>query len=134
MLGLSGGIDSTHAALVCVEALRICNQPASDLVCIGMPGFGSSQRTQNNSHALANALGTSLQTLSIAELSTQILKDVGHQLALDDDSAVEDVIQKLREIPELGDTSFENVQARMRTLLLMTMANQRGGLSSVLGI
>ena len=128
VLGLSGGIDSTHAALVCVEALRICNQPASDLVCIGMPGFGSSQRTQNNSHALANALGTSLQTLSIAELSTQILKDVGHQLALDDDSAVEDVIQKLREIPELGDTSFENVQARMRTLLLMTMANQRGGI------
>ena len=42
VLGLSGGIDSTHAALVCVEALRICAQPLSDLVCISMPGFGSS--------------------------------------------------------------------------------------------
>ena len=61
-------------------------------------------------------------------MSTQVLKGVGHELALKDDCSVDDIIQKLRLLPELGDTSFENVQARLRTLLLMTKANQVGGI------
>ena len=128
ILGLSGGIDSTHAALVCVEALRICGQPHTDLVCIGMPGFGSSESTQHNGRQLADALDIPLDVLPISLLATEILKDVEHPVAQIEHPTAEDVIALLRQVPALGDTCFENVQARLRTLLLMTKANQLGGL------
>lgn len=128
VLGLSGGIDSSHAALVCVEALRLCNQPMTDLKCLGLPGFGSSEQTKGNSQMLAEALGADYEVVSITELSTQILQDMGHGVALGPECSAEDVIQRLKSLPELGDTSFENVQARVRTLLLMTKANQYGGI------
>jgi NAD+ synthase (glutamine-hydrolysing) len=128
ILGLSGGIDSTHAALVCVEALRICGQPHTDLVCIGMPGFGSSDATQDNGHRLATALGLVLEVLPISSIATQILKDVRHPVAQQEHPTADDVVALLRQVPALGDTSFENVQARLRTLLLMTKANQLGGI------
>ena len=57
VLGISGGIDSSHAALVCAEALRLVGQPASDLVCIGMPGFREYIPPQDNGALLAEALG-----------------------------------------------------------------------------
>jgi NAD+ synthase (glutamine-hydrolysing) len=128
ILGLSGGIDSTHAALVCVEALRICGQAHTDLICIGMPGFGSSESTQDNGRRLAQALDIPLKTLPISVLATQVLKDVEHRVAQMESPSTEEVIALLRQVPALGDTSFENVQARLRTLLLMTQANQLGGI------
>ncbi|MGB0647788.1 MAG: NAD(+) synthase, partial [Bradymonadia bacterium] len=128
VLGLSGGIDSSHAALVCVEALRICGQPLSDLVCISMPGFGSSEGTKNNGKSLAASLGVSLELLPISTLATSVLKDVEHAVITKPDATMDDVISALRSVPALGDTTFENVQARLRTLLLMTKANQVGGI------
>lgn len=128
VLGLSGGIDSTHAALVCVEALRICGQPLSDLVCISMPGFGSSEGTKNNGKALAGSLGVPLEVLPISTLATSVLKDVQHVVITKANATMDDVISALRSVPALGDTTFENVQARLRTLLLMTKANQVGGI------
>lgn len=127
VLGLSGGLDSTHAALVCAGALALVGQPAADLVCVTMPGLGTTATTRGNAERLAAALGAVLREHTIADASRDVLALVGHAAALGTaDTAA--MIERVRHDPGLGDVAFENVQARLRTLVLMTVANQVGGL------
>lgn len=127
VLGVSGGLDSTHAALVAAAALDLRGQPRTDLVCITLPGFGTSDGTRNNAEALAHALGASFSQVSISDASRTVLEAIGHPVT-DGVDNVEQLIARLRSNPEQGDVTLENVQARLRTLLLMTLANQKGGL------
>ncbi len=127
VLGVSGGLDSTHAALVAAAALDLRGQARSDLLCITMPGFGTSDGTRDNAEALARALGASFSQVSISDASRTVLEAIGHPVT-DDVDNVEQLIDRLRSQPEMGDVTLENVQARLRTLLLMTLANQNGGL------
>lgn len=127
VLGLSGGLDSTHAALVCAGALDLWEKPRKNLLCLTMPGLGTSPGTLRNAHALAGALGATLVEVSIAEGARLVLSALGHPAA-SETRTVPDLIARLRERPELGDITLENVQARLRTLFLMTHANAHRGL------
>ena len=127
VLGVSGGLDSTHAALVAAAALDLRGQPRKDLVCITLPGFGTSDGTRDNAEALAHALGASFSQISISDASRTVLKAIEHPASEGVDNA-EQLISRLRSHPEMGDVTLENVQARLRTLLLMTLGNQQGGL------
>jgi len=125
VLGLSGGLDSTMAALVCAAALDLLEQPRADLICVTMPGLGTTTGTRSNAEVLARQLGATFEEVGVSEASRLILRDVGHAAAADD---VEGLLAKLREDPTLGDVTLENVQARLRTLVLMTYANKDRGL------
>lgn len=127
ILGLSGGLDSTHAALVAIGALQLTGQPVTDLHCITMPGLGTTSETKGNAVKLAEALGCRLSTMSVSEVSREVLSVVGHPAAAGAET-VDDLLQNLRKNPAWGDTTLENVQARLRTLLLMTVANKENGL------
>jgi len=130
ILGVSGGLDSTQAALVCAAALDQRGRPRSDLIAVTMPGLGTSSSTKDNAVILGEALGATVQTISIADLSRVVLGATKHRAALADGAVVTDVnalIARVRADPSLGDASLENVQARLRTLVLMTLANQHGG-------
>lgn len=127
VLGLSGGLDSTHAALVCAATLDLAGRARSDLLCVLMPGFGTSTSTRDNAVALARGLGASTLEVGIAEASRLVLEQTGHAAA-QGTTSTEDLLARLAHAPRLGDTTFENVQARLRTLLLMTLANQHAGI------
>lgn len=105
VMGLSGGMDSTTGALIAVRALKKLGKPSTCLHTISMPGFGTSDRTRNQSKDLAKALNTSFFEISIEAEVTQHLKDINQ--------------------PEgLFDATYENAQARARTKLLLNWANQ----------
>jgi NAD+ synthase (glutamine-hydrolysing) len=125
VLGLSGGLDSTHAALVAAGALDLLGRPRADLVCLTMPGFGSSAETQSGAERLARALSATFERVEIAELSRAVLSAMGHPASA---GSVEELLAKVRKDAALADLSFENVQARMRTLLLMSVANRVRGI------
>jgi len=108
VLGLSGGLDSTLALLTAVQASKILKKPNGFVHTITMPGPASSNRTQDNASLLAEALGTTHKQMPITSLSGQTLETIGH------DGQTEDI-------------TYENTQARMRTLLLMNYANMVGG-------
>lgn len=103
-LGLSGGLDSTLALLVAVKTFKILGLPLKDIHCYTMPGFGTTKRTKSNAIKLAEAIGTSIETIDITKGSKQNLEDVGHDT-------------------KTQDLTFENVQARYRTMTLMNKAN-----------
>lgn len=108
VLGLSGGLDSTLAALVAVRAFDLAGLDPQGIVAITMPGFGTTGRTYDNACALAKMLGLTLREISIRDAVTQHFKDIGH--------------------PDgLHDITYENAQARERTQILMDVANQIGG-------
>lgn len=110
VLGLSGGLDSTHALLVvCRTARRMGIEPGELIETITMPGEASSEQTQSNAVALAKALGIPNEEIPIGELAQQQLKALGH------DGVTQDV-------------TYENVQARLRTSILFNRVNQVGGL------
>ena len=109
VIGLSGGLDSTLALLVALEAAGQLGLGASSILALTMPGFGTSARTREQAGRLAAACGVPLETIDITAGCLQQFADLGH------DRAVEDV-------------TFENVQARYRTMVLMNKANQVGGL------
>lgn len=125
VLGLSGGLDSTQAALVCANALDLLGRPRTDLVCVTMPGFGSSSDTQDNAERLAGALSASFERVSISDLSRSVLATLGHPAGA---ASVDELLTRVRSDPKLADIAFENVQARLRTLLLMSVANRQGGI------
>ena len=127
VLGVSGGLDSTHAALVSAVALDMMGLPRENLRCLTMPGLGTSDQTLKSAHRLVSSIGASMREVSVSEASLLILEQVEHPAAVGCDS-VEDLVDRLRKEPELGDTTLENVQARLRTLLLMTEANRVRGL------
>ncbi len=109
VLGLSGGLDSTLALLVCARAMRLLNRPVSDIVAVTMPCFGTTARTKGNAELLAEKVGAQLRTIDIAKAVAVHFEDLGHD-------------------PQSLDVVFENSQARERTQLLMDIANQTGGI------
>src|SRR5690606_9110851 len=123
----SGGLDSTQAALVCTQALELSQRSHGDLVCVTMPGLGTTPETQANAERLARCLGAQLRVIDIRDASKLVLGIVEHP-AVDGAASVEALVSRLRAHPELGDVTLENVQARLRTLVLMTLANQLGGI------
>lgn len=108
-LGVSGGLDSTLALLVCAEAFDRLGLPHSSIHAVTMPGFGTSRRTARNARGLALALGLDLKTIDIRPACIQHFADIGHD-------------------GQTPDTTFENVQARERTQVLMDLANRLGAL------
>ena len=127
VLGVSGGLDSTQAALVCAAALDMAGRPRSDLHCVTMPGLGTSSATRSNAELLAHSLGASFQEIPIDESTRLLLAQTEHPAVTGTDS-VPSLLERLQREPNLGDVSLENAQARFRTLILMTLANQVGGL------
>ena len=109
VIGVSGGLDSTLALLVTERAFRLLGLPASGIMAITMPCFGTTKRTRSNAEVLSECLGMSFREVSIAKAVTQHFEDIGHSM---DDHSV----------------TFENGQARERTQVLMDIANQCGGM------
>jgi len=109
VIGISGGLDSTLALLVMVEAFKKLNVPMSGIIGVTMPGFGTTGRTYNNAITLMKELGITLKEISIKEACTLHYRDIGH------DSSTHDI-------------TYENVQARERTQILMDIANKENGL------
>ena len=109
ILGVSGGVDSTLALLVAVEAMRLLNRPASDVIAVTMPCFGTSKRTRGNAEKLCALLGIPCRTIDIKASVEKHLEDLGHP-------------------QDVADTAFENAQARERTQILMDLANMENGL------
>ncbi|MDR3329362.1 MAG: NAD(+) synthase [Prevotellaceae bacterium] len=109
VLGVSGGLDSTLALLVCAQT---CDKLALDLsriIGVTMPGFGTTPRTHRNAASLMKALGVAQRDIPIRKAALQHFKDIGHD-------------------PDLHDITYENTQARERTQVLMDLANQHNGL------
>jgi NAD+ synthase (glutamine-hydrolysing) len=127
VLGVSGGLDSTMAALVAAAALDLEEQPRADLVCATLPGLGTTAGTRTNARRLAEALGATFLEVPISEASRLLLDAVDHPAGREA-ATVEELLERLRADPSLADVTVENVQARLRTLVLMTLANQHGGL------
>lgn len=109
VIGISGGLDSALALLVAVEAFGRMRIPLSGIHAVTMPGFGTTRRTKGNAGLLCQGLGVDLETLSIAAASRRHLKAIGHDAVT-------------------PDTTYENAQARIRTLVLMNKANMYGGI------
>lgn len=109
VIGLSGGLDSTLALLVVAETFKLLKRPASEILALTMPGFGTTKRTKNNAVELANLLGVELRTVDIQKACLQHFDDIGHD-------------------PQKLDVTYENVQARERTQILMDIANSVGGI------
>ena len=109
VLGLSGGLDSTLALLVVVETFKLLKRPLNEILVITMPGFGTTKRTKNNAVAMAELLGVELRTIDIKSSCLQHFSDIGHD-------------------PAKLDVTYENVQARERTKILMDLANKEGGI------
>jgi NAD+ synthase (glutamine-hydrolysing) len=109
ILGLSGGLDSTLALLVIYETFIRYNFDLNNIIAVSMPGFGTSSNTFNNSKQLCKKLNIPLLTISIKKGAIQQLKDLNHPL-------------------DLYDVTYENIQARLRTLTLMNLANQEQGI------
>lgn len=109
VLGVSGGLDSTLALLVCVRAMRLLNRNPKEVVGITMPCFGTSARTKDNAVSLMKELGITYLTINIKDAVTQHFLDIGQD-------------------PNNFDVTYENCQARERTQVLMDYANKTGGL------
>ena len=109
VIGISGGLDSTLALLVAVEAMRRLGRPLTDVYGVTMPCFGTSDRTYNNSWELMRKLGISAKEISIKKAVTQHFEDIGHDI-------------------NVHNATFENAQARERTQILMDYASVVGGL------
>jgi NAD+ synthase (glutamine-hydrolysing) len=108
VVGISGGLDSTLALLVCVKAFDRLGISRRGIVGITMPGFGTSDRTYTNAVNLMKLLGITIREISIKEACIQHFKDLGHDM-------------------ENHDVTYENSQARERTQILMDAANQMNG-------
>jgi len=109
VVGLSGGLDSTLAILTTALAMKMLGRPATDIIAVTMPCFGTTDRTRDNAVELAGRLGATLKRIDIGEAVKQHFKDIGQSM-------------------ENHDVTFENAQARERTQVLMDIANQTGGL------
>jgi len=113
VIGVSGGLDSTHALLVCARVMDSLGKPRSDILAYTMPGFATSEGTKSNAWALMRALGATASELDIRPAARQMLADLGHPAGAGE--AVYDV-------------TFENVQAGLRTDYLFRLANHHNGL------
>jgi NAD+ synthase (glutamine-hydrolysing) len=109
VIGISGGLDSTLAFLVTVKAFDKLGLDRKGIIGITMPGFGTTNKTYNNSVKLINNFGTTFKEISIKDACLQHFKDINQD-------------------PNNHDITYENVQARERTQILMDVANKEGGL------
>ena len=123
-LGVSGGLDSTLALLVAVKTLDLLGMDRTLLRGLTMPGFGTTSRTRSNAIALMERLGVSSETIDISELALTTFRELGHRpFGIDVGGLdVAGFRAALMDLPEEGrkDLTFENVQARLRTFLLMS--------------
>lgn len=109
VLGLSGGLDSTLALIVCIEAMKVLGKINSDVIAISMPCFGTSKTTADNASKLAEVLNVDFSVIDIKESVNLHLNSIGHN-------------------DEEKDIAYENAQARERTQILMDVANMKNGL------
>lgn len=109
VIGISGGLDSTLALLSTYKAFGIMGWDSKNIIAITMPGFGTTSRTKSNAVKLCEALGVTLKEIDITDISLKKFEAIGHDK---DEHSV----------------TYENVQARERTSILMNIANKEGGL------
>jgi len=109
VIGISGGLDSTLALLSTHRAFEMMGWNSADIIAVTMPGFGTTSRTKSNAVMLCEALGVTLKEVDITDLSLKEFDAIGHD-------------------PAEHSVTYENVQARVRTSILMNMANKEGGL------
>ena len=109
VIGISGGLDSTLALLVCAMTFDKLGLDRSGIIGVTMPGFGTTDRTYTNAIKLMESLRITIREISIAKSVTQHFEDIGHDISV-------------------HDTTYENSQARERTQILMDISNQEGGL------
>ncbi len=109
VIGISGGLDSTLALLSTHRAFEMMGWDSADIIAVTMPGFGTTSRTKSNAVKLCEALGVTLKEVDITELSLKEFEAIDHD-------------------PAEHSVTYENVQARARTSILMNMANKEGGL------
>ncbi len=109
VIGISGGLDSTLAFLVTVKAFDLLGKDHKDIIAVTMPGFGTTDRTYDNAISLIKAFGATLREISIVNAVRVHFTDIGH------DESIHDI-------------TYENSQARQRTLILMDLANQENGM------
>jgi len=113
VLGLSGGLDSTHALIVAARAMDREGRPRSDILAFTLPGFATGERTKGNAIRLAAALGVSFEEIDIRPTAELMLKELDHPFGRGE---------------KVYDVTFENVQAGLRTDYLFRLANHRGGI------
>jgi len=113
VIGISCGLDSTHALIVAARAMDAVGRPRSDVLAFTMPGFATGDTTRSLATRLATSLGVTFEEIDIKPAAEQLLKDLDHPAA--DGGATYDV-------------TYENVQAGLRTDYLFRLANQRGGI------
>lgn len=116
VIGVSGGLDSTHALIVAARAVDRLGLPREHIHAITMPGFATTEHTKSNALTLATALGCHVEELDIRPTATQMLAEMQHPFGLGERGR------------EVYDVTFENVQAGLRTDFLFRIANQRGGI------
>jgi NAD+ synthase (glutamine-hydrolysing) len=109
VIGISGGLDSTLALLVCAKAFDRLGRSRKEIIGVTMPGFGTTGRTYNNAIQLMKSLGVTIREISIKEACIQHFNDIGHDVSN-------------------HNVTYENGQARERTQILMDVANQEGGM------
>ncbi|MGQ0574818.1 MAG: NAD(+) synthase [Pseudonocardia sp.] len=113
VIGVSGGLDSTHALIVAARAMDREERPRADILAFSLPGFATGTRTRGNAERLCAALGVTFETIDITETARLMLSELGHPFAAGE---------------PVYDVTFENVQAGLRTDYLFRAANQRGGI------
>lgn len=113
IIGVSGGLDSTHALIVAAKAMDREGRPRSDILGFTLPGFATGDHTKNNAIKLGEALGITFEEIDIRETAKRMFEEIGHPFARGE---------------KVYDVTFENVQAGLRTDYLFRLANQRGGI------
>ena len=113
VIGVSGGLDSTHALIVAANAMDRAGRPRSDILGFTMPGFATSEGTKSNAHKLMRALGITAEEIDITSTARLMLENIEHPYSRGE---------------EVYDVTFENVQAGLRTDYLFRIANQRSGI------
>jgi NAD+ synthase (glutamine-hydrolysing) len=113
VIGISGGLDSTHALIVAARAMDREDRPRSDILAFTLPGFATGERTKRNAIELCRELGVTFAELDIRETAALMLKEIDHPFSRGE---------------KVYDVTFENVQAGLRTDFLFRLANQRGGI------
>jgi NAD+ synthase (glutamine-hydrolysing) len=113
VIGVSGGLDSTHALIVAAQAMDRAGRPRSDILAFTLPGFATSSSTKDNAHKLMRSLGVTASEIDITPTARLMLEEIEHPYARGE---------------EVYDVTFENVQAGLRTDYLFRIANQRGGI------
>ncbi len=113
VIGISGGLDSTHALIVAARAMDREQRPRSDILAFTLPGFATGDHTKRNAAELCRTLGVTFSEIDISETAQLMLKELDHPFARGE---------------KVYDVTFENVQAGLRTDYLFRLANQRGGI------